>query len=283
MTERSRHAPGSMGTASQDHLEELRRRIAAVGADGRARDLAPEEKAARIPLGHEAADRALGGGLARGALHAVLPAAYGDEPAACGFASLAAARFAGDRPIVWIRQDMAVREFGEIHAPGLAGLGLDPSRLTLVAAADARDVLRAGEEALRCGALGAAIVEPWGDPKALDLTALRRLVLAAEGSGVAALLLRSGGRGGPDAAVTRWSVAAAPGRAEAGLGLGPPAFVATLERNRQIGGTGEPGSWSVEWNHERRRFEPATPSGARLPDAPDRPAEAEGAVVRLRA
>ncbi len=272
-----------MGTASRASLEELRRSVAAVGADGRARDLAPMRAGSdRAPLGHPAADRALGGGLARGALHTVMPAAPGDAPAASGFAALAALRLSAGKPIVWIRQDMAVREFGEIHAPGLAALGIDPARLMMVAAADARDVLRAAEEVLRCRAAGAAIVEPWGDPKALDLTALRRLVLAAEGSGTAALLLRTGGHGGPDAGVTRWRIAAAPSRSGAWPGLGPPAFAATLERNRLTGGSGEPGRWMLEWNHERRLFEPATNPVAGLPDAPDRPAEA-GAVVPLRA
>lgn len=264
----------------------LRARIAAIGADGGARVLQGGRVCA--PLGHSAADIALGGGLVRGGVHEIRPAEPGDAVAATGFALACAIRLGSRRPWLWVRQDLAGRETGEPYGPGLAAFGLDPARLTLVAAADAKDALRAAEEGLRCEALGAVLLEPWGDPKALDLTATRRLVLAAEASGVPALLLRSGAHGGPGGSATRWTIAAAPSLAlpsrGAFPGIGRPAFAATLERSRQPGGTGEGGRWIMEWNPDERLLrepiagEPAAPSLARPPAPADGPAAADGAA-----
>lgn len=252
-------------SASTPSYDSLRERIAAIGSDGRMRALESCAADWTVPLGHALADRILGGGLKRGALHEMRHAEPGDAPAATGFALACVARLGdgGSRPWMWVRQDLAGRETGEPYGPGLAALGLDPSRLVILAAADARDVLRAAEEGVRCPALAAVLVEPWGDPRALDLTALRRLALAAEESGVPVLLLRNGAHGGPAGAVTRWRVAAAPSLPLASLGrlpgLGHPAFAATLERNRQQGGLGEGGSWIMEWSPDERAFAPPRP------------------------
>ena len=56
------------------------------------------------------------------------------------------------------------------------------ANLIHVEARDARDALWAMEEGLRCAALSAVIGELWGDPRALDFTATRRLAVAAERS-----------------------------------------------------------------------------------------------------
>ena len=262
-------------------LPALRDRVAAIGADGRARALEAPGGAPVVPLGHAGADRLLGGGLRRGAVHEVRPAAAGDAAAATGFALACAARFsrAGGlpRPWLWVRQDLAGRETGEPYGPGLAAFGLDPGALMIVAVADARDVLRAAEEGLRCRALGLVMVEPWGDPKALDLTAARRLALTAEASGVPALMLRTGAHAGPPGAATRWSVAAAPSRPLPSLGrlsgLGRPAFAAALERLRQPGCIGEGGSWTMEWDPDEHLLrDPVAPARARPAASADGPA-----------
>ncbi len=265
-------------------LPALRDRVAAIGADGRARALEAPGGPAVAPLGHAGADRVLGGGLRRGAVHEVRPAATGDAAAATGFALACAARFsrAGGlpRPWLWVRQDLAGRETGEPYGPGLAAFGLDPAALMIVAVADARDVLRAAEEGLRCRSLGLVLVEPWGDPKALDLTAARRLALTAEASGVPALMLRTGAHAGPPGAATRWSVAAAPSLPLPSLGrlpgLGRPAFAAALERLRQPGSIGEGGSWTMEWDPDehllRDPVAPARPRAAAAGDGPAAPA-----------
>jgi len=109
------------------------------------------------------------------------------------------------RPLLWVQERMAILEGGRIYPPGL---GL--ADLIHVEANDARAALWAMEEGLRCGALGGVIGELWGDPRALDFVATRRLAVAAERSGVPAWLVRMGGRENLSGARMRWRVASAP-------------------------------------------------------------------------
>ena len=247
-------------------LAALRSAIERIGRDGHATRLS--HPPARAELGLAEADLALGGGLKRGAFHALRPAQPGEEPAATGFALACALRIAEERPLLWVRQAMAEREYGLPYGPGLMGFGLDPARLVCVEASDARAVLKAAEEGLHCKALGAVLIEPWGAPKAVDLVALRRLVLAAEGSGVSALFLRSGGPEIADPGATRWAVAAHPSQSTFGPGL--PAFRVTLERGGHAGQV----EFVMEWCCDQRVFRNAAHSGARVPLSADRQAEA---------
>ncbi|QFR35175.1 hypothetical protein GBB76_14730 [Ancylobacter sp. TS-1] len=224
--------------------------------------------AAAFSLGAEGPE-ANGARLACGALHEVQAVRAADLPAATGF-TLALALRAADagrqgagapaRPILWVRQDLADVELGRLDAPGLATLGFDPARLILVRASDAEAVLRAAGDAVRCPGLGGLVIEPWGEPKALDLTATRRLSLRAASSGVTAFLLHAVARAAPSAVATRWRVAPAasvPSGLERAAGApGRPAFAVTLLRHR--GGEGsrpvEGGTWNLEWDRETSSF-----------------------------
>jgi protein ImuA len=199
--------------------------------------LAPAPAESRAPLGHEAADTVLRGGLPRGNLHEVFAA----DAAGFGFAACLARRAAGTKRMLWIVQDFSALEHGQVLATGLAELGIDPASVLLMRTANATDALRASVDALSCAALGAVIVEVPGQPKILDLTASRRLVLATQSKGVTALLLRSEAVAEPSAAQTRWCVRSAPSRD--GDDWGSPRFDAELARNRQ----GETGRWTMEW------------------------------------
>lgn len=207
--------------------------------------------AERFTTGSQAMDAALGGGLARGALHEIFAEGISNEPSAAAFAIALALRAPGKRPILWVRQDFVGLEMGEIYAPGLAEFGLSPDRFILVRARDGPAVLRAGEEAARCPPLGAVIVEPWGNPKVLDLAASRRLSLAAARSGLPLFLVRAGGTPTPSAAATRWSIRAAPSRPLLADAPGHPCFTADLLRDR-AGAAGR--GWTVEWNRDRLAF-----------------------------
>lgn len=243
----------------------LLRRLAAAAQPASVRP------SARFALGAPAVDAVLGGGLASGSLHEVFAAAGQDMASAAGFVAGLAQRAAARRsPILWVRQSFTEAEVGDLYAPGLAGLGFDPGDLILVRARDAVSVLRAGAEAVRCPALGAVVIEPWGAPKALDLTATRRLTLAAAQSGVTTFLLRTGAEPRPSAALTRWAVTAGPSRALAADAPGHPTFDITLLRHRAgIAGF----RWRVEWDHDRRLFrEAATLPGAVVPVPAGRPA-----------
>lgn len=207
---------------------------------------------APLRLGLPALDRLLGGGLARAALHELQAAREADRAAAAGFAAALARIAAGERPVLWVRQDALEGEAGRLHAPGLAALGLEPANLVLVRARDLKGLMRAGADAARCAALGAVLIEPWGTARALDLTASRRLAHAARESGVPTLLLRlAGAAAPPSAAATRWLVRPLPSRPLAAAAPGHPAFRVTLLRHR--GGRAE-GDWRLEWDREGGRF-----------------------------
>ncbi|MDX3806541.1 MAG: hypothetical protein QHC89_09075 [Bosea sp. (in: a-proteobacteria)] len=245
----------AMQSAASPTLSDLRRSLAeAALRTGPA-------ATGKVGLGAAEIDATLTGGLERAALHEVYAAGAADLAAATGFALGLALRAAqgeaarGERPILWVRQDFVDAETGRLHAPGLNELGLDPARLLLVRARDAEGVLRAGAEGTRCPALGAVLIEPWGEPRAFDLTASRRLALAAEGSGVTTLLLRVAAAEAPSAARTRWQVRPLASRALEANAPGSPAFSLRLLRPR--GGVAE-SEWRVEWNRDRCTFEKRT-------------------------
>jgi len=218
----------------------------------------------RIPLGHLGVDACLNGGLKRGVLHEVF-AAVSHEAAASGFAAALAARVGG--PLLWIRQDYAGLEHGELAATGLLELGLDPARVVLLRVSDVAGALRAASDGLTCAALGTVVVEIAGSPKLLDLVAHRRLALGAAGHGVTALLLRFGAEPGIGVAETRWLVRAAPSGQDENWGR--PVFAVTLARNRH----GALGEWVMEWSCDDGEFRPAD-HGAVVSASADRPAQA---------
>lgn len=241
---------------NQDILAALRQRLAPL-EQGLSCGAAPA-----FPLGLPEIDGPLGGGLARGALHEVFAATPADAAAATGFSLSLARRAAGRRPILWVRQDMLDGEAASPYGPGLAELGLDPGRLLLVRARGPEDVLRAALEAARTPSLGALVTEIWGMPALLDLTASRRLALAAGAAGVTAVMARAAARPEPSAAWSRWGVAAALSRPFAAGAPGRPAFAVTLLRHRAGLGQRE---WLVEWDRDTCCFR----NGAALPRSVD--------------
>jgi len=236
-------------------------------------------------FGAEGPDNVLANSLARGALHEIYAAQGADMPAASGFALALALRASGAaadaRPIVWVRQDFLDAEAGKLHAHGLIALGLDPSRLILVRARDPEQALRAAGDAVRCSALGAVLLEPWGEPKALDLTATRRLALRADASGVTLFLLRMAAKPSASVAVTRWLVAPAISTPLEADAPGAPAFAATLLRHR-AGIAGH--QWNLEWDHESCSFRDIAPlSRAVVPVPAGRPAASGAAPAEITA
>ena len=155
-----------------------------------------------------------------------------------GWAGFLLAQLDSSRPLLWVQERMAILESGRVHPPGLA-----TQNLIHVEARDARDALWAMEEGLRCAALSAVIGEIWGDPRALDFTATRRLAVASERSGVAAFLIRLGGHANLSGARMRWRIASAPSPINEldSKAPGTPAWDAELFRARGA----PPGRWSI--------------------------------------
>ena len=244
-----------MSTARIDTLARLRGsigRIEAHGGDAQALN--------KTALGHADADAALQGGLALAAVHEVFAEGH-QSGAATGFIAGLAARLTPRRPLVWVRQDFSELESGALSMSGFRELGLDPRLLVTVRAADAEAALRAAADALACDALGGVVLEVWGAARQLDLVASRKLTLAAQASGVTALLLRVAATPQPSTAETRWIVRAAHSPPSApsmpavlGSAWGAPVFDVELVRNRH----GPVGRWIMEWKCDECLFsEPA--------------------------
>ena len=187
-----------------------------------------------LPFGISAIDRVLPeGGLALGALHEILGAGPDEEDGAtaAGFVAAIAGRLCDPSGMVlWCLKQH------DVYGPGLAEHGLDPARIVLVRAARDDDILWALEEGLRTPALAAVV----GEIGRLSMVAGRRLQLAAERSGVTALLLRRWRTGAeataertqPSAAVTRWRITSLPSLPDGEPGLGRPRWRVELLRCR---------------------------------------------------
>src|SRR5262245_60898877 len=124
------------------------------------------------------------------------------------------------------------------------------------------DLFWAMEEGLRCPGIAAVL----GETRAADLTAGRRLSLAAEKSGMPALLLRSQPAPTQSVCTTRWRVVSASSRdLDARWRL-------ELRRNRFGAPSAEEiPSWLVEWSDETHRLAvvPQTFDGSAGADWPD--------------
>lgn len=184
--------------------------------------------------------------LGRGALHEVYASAEADGVSLAALAMMLGSG-SGERTMLWVRHEALAGETGAPYPAGWAELGFDPARLLLVRARDVPSALQAGLEGARCAALGAVIVEFRGEASAYDLTASRRLALAAKTSGVPVFLIRIGAKAVASAAETRWLARTAPSRALAAKAPGHPAFHLTLLRARN----GQEGSQHhLEWNRD---------------------------------
>src|SRR5256885_4271815 len=210
----------------------------------------------KVALGHASADAMLRGGLAVASLHEVFAEGH-QGAAATGFIAGLAGRITSRRPLVWVRQDFAEIESGALSMSGFCELGLDPRLVVTVRAPDAETALRATADALACDALGAVVLEVWGETRQLDLVASRKLTLAAQASGVTALLLRVAAEPAPSTPETRWIVRAAHSPPAAPLmpaapwsAWGAPVFDAQLVRNRH----GPVGRWIMEWKCDECLF-----------------------------
>jgi len=193
-----------------------------------------------LPFGVEAIDRHLPErGLPLAALHEVSGGGADEGPAASAALFTAGILARLDHPVLWCSSGR------DLFGPGLACAGLSPDRVLYAEATDDKTVLLVMEEALRHPGLAAVV----GEVFRLPITASRRLVLAAEKSGVMAMALRRHhGRAektaSPNAACTRWLISPLPSTPSpvGASGLGRARWTIDLTRCR--GGT--PKTWIME-------------------------------------
>ena len=177
--------------------------------------------------------------------HPTLSELFANHPRDCGWAGFLLPQLTIDKPLLWVQDRMAILESGRVHPPGLA-----IQNLIHVEARDARDALWAMEEGVRCSSLSAVIGELFGDPKALDFTATRRLAVASERSGTPCWLVRLGGSANLSGARMRWRLASAPSPLNPldPRAPGVPAWDAELFRAQGF----PPGRWNLA--HEAGSF-----------------------------
>jgi protein ImuA len=249
----------------------------------------------RVTLGHGLADAALGGGLALGTVHEIF-AEGRQSAAATGFVAGLVRRLGARRPLLWVRQDFAELESGALSMSGFRELGLDPRLVVSVRAPDVESALRTTADALACDALGAVVMEIWGETRQFDLVASRKLTLAARLSGVTGLLLRPAAAPSPSTAETRWIVRAAHSPPDTAWldkawpdkvwpdkvwqAWGAPRLDTQLVRNRH----GPTGRWIMEWKCDECLFREATARPQPVAAAAaDRPHQAKGFARQRRA
>lgn len=264
--------------AQADILQRLRGRIAAI--ERGENNLRANEAA--LTFGVDEIDNHLPwGGLATGAIHEILDGDDNNAPkpseiktkyavrnkfgdglngAVTAFVAGLAGRAQKTRaaPVIWIAPRIPGRE--SLYGPGLLAYGLDPADLIVVRVPSDSDfavtALWAMEEALRAPAVGMVCAEI----ETLDLTASRRLQLAAETGGGLGLLLRPYRRSAtentlpPTSSVSRWRISSLPGAPATADAPwlpenlpGQPRWQAELLRARG----GRPQTWQLEWRDER--------------------------------
>ncbi|WP_375465322.1 ImuA family protein [uncultured Methylobacterium sp.] len=181
------------------------------------------------------------GGLRCGALHEVSEAGAAAEYGALAalFTAGILARLPG--PVLWCLSGR------DLFAPSLVGVGLMPSRVVFAETWNDAEVLPAMEEGLHTRGLAAVV----GEVSRLELTASRRLQLAAERTGIMALAIRrwrtgtarTAGEGEPTVALTRWRVSPQPGTGPPLPGLPRARWLVELTRAR---GADAPHSWILD-------------------------------------
>ena len=223
-----------------------------------------------LPVAREVSSRTLlPPALAQAGLHEFYAGSEADGAATSGVILALASQSAG--PILWVRQAFLNGEAGTPYPQGLMEFGIDPARIILIQPKDAPSVLQAGLEGARAPALAAVLMELWGEVKALDLTASRRLALAARATGTRLLMGRVAAQPCPSAAETRWDVRVAQSRALAANAPGPATVALRLLRHR---GGREADVWQWEWNRDRTCFDPR-----HMPEGSARATPLSGTVV----
>jgi protein ImuA len=180
-------------------------------------------------------------------LHAIHPAAPGQEAAATAFAlalilSLDAKpeRAKPDRPLLWVQAEAARAECGSPYGPGLAALGLDPARLVVLRAKTAMAVLAAAEMGLE--EAGPSLLPA-------DMLKLgKRLSLRAEQTRTPCCLIHATAAAVEMPVASRWLTASRPLSPTATpLDLTAPDFTTAFEVRLSKNRFGPLGRWSLAW------------------------------------
>ena len=159
-----------------------------------------------------------------------------DATASCGFlATLLSALMKSGGVSLWISPSRI------LFPPALKLFGIDVDKIIFLDLQKEKEVLWAMEEALKCDGLTTVVAET----REINLTASRRLQLAAEQSKVTGFVLhRFQNSFSITASVTRWRITSLPSALPNDMpGVGYPRWNVELLKVRN----GKPGSWEIEW------------------------------------
>jgi len=175
-----------------------------------------------------------------GAVHEFLYEGEENAAATNGFlAGLLAPLMANGGISLWIS---ATRT---LFPPALNHFGIHPDRLVFVDLHQEKDVIRAMDDALKCGALAAVV----GELQDISFASSRRLQLAVEQSQVTGFVVRRNSLSiKPTTCISRWMITTMPSISIDDLpGIGFPQWKVELLRIRN----GKCGSWRVIWRQGR--------------------------------
>jgi protein ImuA len=255
-------SPARLTLADQEERDEARALVARLREtvermDGSAHRLLPESRRfgrvrAERPLwafGIPEVDRHLPErGLNPFALHDVAPQRVGDAPAAMGFAlALARLGFASQskrKPVLWCRIETEQRENGRLYGHGLDQLGLPRRFFLTLTVRQPKALLWVMEEALKSQCLSVVIAD--AAAQQMNLTASRRLALAAAEGKASGVLVFNRNYLNATASASRWCIATLPSLSLPYDAKAPglPAWEVALTRIRG----GRPGQWPLAWN-----------------------------------
>jgi len=166
-----------------------------------------------------------------------------DATASCGFiATLLSALMKNGGVSLWISPSRI------LFPPALKSFGIDVDKIIFLDLQKEKEVLWAMEEALKCDGLTTVVAET----RLINLTASRRLQLAAEHSKVTGFVLhRFHNSFTITASVTRWRIVSLPSALPNDMpGVGYPRWNVELLKVRN----GKPGSWEIEWTGDQFRY-----------------------------
>jgi protein ImuA len=166
------------------------------------------------------------------------------------------------KPFLWVTSQALLREHGMPYGPGLQAAGIDPAMLLLVQCRTQQDVLWVLEEALKSKALAAVI----GEVGAVDLTASRRLVLAAREYNTQGLLLVRTASMPSSAAYSRWKVEPAVSNG-APFDVRAPGIAGGIATRVKHRGGKRPVTHKMEWDYATDHIPVAASMADQLPAA----------------
>jgi protein ImuA len=156
-------------------------------------------------------------------------------------------------PVLWVQDYLSQKESGRPYLPGV----MAKHPIIRVTVSRPLDVLWAMEEGLRCKTLASVIGEVWGDPKALNFTATKRLALRSEAAQTPCWLLRRSGSADLSAARERWRISSLPSapHPDDAQAPGTPRWKAELFRSRSAA----LGPWVAHYDPSADRVDLSTP------------------------